>query len=69
MEASAWIPNLCDPWPETGVSMVANGEKVLFFAKGGDKVNHMKAAARQVAREAMVHNYTQPGSNWRPSAC
>ena len=45
---------MCDPWPETGVSMVANGEKVLFFAKGGDKVNHMKAAARQVAREAMV---------------
>lgn len=49
--------------------MVANGKKVLFFAKGGDKVNHMKAAARQVAMEAMVHNYTQPGSNWRPSAC
>ena len=52
--------------------MVANGKKVFvffFFAKGGDKVNHMKAAARQVAREAMVHNYTQPGSNWRPSAC
>ena len=62
---------MCDTWPETGVSMVANGKKVFvffFFAKGGHKVNHMKAAARQVAREAMVHNYIQPGSNWRLSA-